>query len=41
MDLFDSDYVLFWQHLNECEVRYILVGGGVTNLHAIDAIPEI
>lgn len=32
MDLFDSDYVLLWQHLNEHEVKYILVGGIATNL---------
>ena len=33
MDLFDTAFIGLWQSLNNCGVRYILVGGFATNFH--------
>jgi hypothetical protein len=33
MDVFDEELLGFWKALNNCNVRYIMVGGVATNLH--------
>ena len=33
MDIFDEEIVKFWGALQNCEVRYIMIGGYATNLH--------
>jgi hypothetical protein len=33
MDIFNEEFINFWKNLNECHVRYIMVGGVATNLH--------
>ncbi|HET6255808.1 MAG TPA: hypothetical protein VFE32_17155 [Puia sp.] len=33
MDIFDEEILRFWAALQECNVRYIMVGGYATNLH--------
>ena len=33
MDIFDEEIVRFWAALQNCNVRYIMVGGYATNLH--------
>jgi len=33
MDIFDEEILKFWGSLQNCQVRYIMVGGYATNLH--------
>jgi len=33
MDIFEEEILKFWGALQECQVRYIMVGGYATNLH--------
>jgi len=33
MDIFDEEILKFWAALQNCQVRYIMVGGYATNLH--------
>ncbi len=33
MDIFDEEILKFWAALENCQVRYIMVGGYATNLH--------
>ncbi len=33
MDIFDEGLLNFWTHLNQCRVKYIMVGGVATNLN--------
>jgi predicted nucleotidyltransferase len=33
MDIFDEEILRFWAALQNCQVRYIMVGGYATNLH--------
>jgi hypothetical protein len=33
MDIFNEEFVIFWTTLNEYKVKYIMVGGGATNLN--------
>ena len=33
MDIFDEELILFWTTLNNCAVKYIMVGGVAVNLH--------
>lgn len=33
MDLLDEEVLIFWKHMHENNVRYILVGGFATNLN--------
>ena len=33
MDILDEDLINFWKSLNQFEVKYIMIGGFVVNLH--------
>lgn len=33
MDIFDEELLRFWRHLNQFEVKYIMVGGVATNFN--------
>ena len=33
MDIFDEELLSLWRHLNECGVKYIMVGGVATNFN--------
>lgn len=33
MDIFDEEILNFWRALQECDVKYIMIGGYATNLH--------
>ncbi len=33
MDIYNQEFISLWKALNECEVKYIMVGGVATNLN--------
>ena len=40
MDIYDSEFVLFWAALSKHKVLYIMVGGFATNLHGYNRITD-
>jgi len=36
MEVLDEELINFWQTLNECKVRYIMVGGFATRFHGFN-----
>lgn len=36
MDVLDNELLRFWRTLNECKVRYIMVGGFATRFHGFN-----
>lgn len=40
MDTLDDEFIRFWRVLNECHVRYIMVGGLATRFHGFNRVTD-
>jgi hypothetical protein len=40
MDMLDDELLRFWQGLNQCNVRYIMIGGFATRFHGFNRATE-